>query len=135
MKIVIFIIIIVLSIVRAVNQNKNKAKRGRKPIQQKPVNDIWEELLGEKEVGDQEFPGEGLVAEDIGEVVPEETEKKEMTEEQYRFDPQKEGISDIPEVQEPLKVYVKKKKIRIDGEKFSARKAVIYNEILNRKYV
>jgi hypothetical protein len=32
------------------------------------------------------------------------------------------------------KVVKEKKRLRVDGGKFSLKKAIVYNEILNRKY-
>jgi len=51
----------------------------------------------------------------------------------YRFQVQEEGVSDIPD-EEKKAVPEKRKKVKICGEEFSLRKAVIYSEILNRKY-
>lgn len=50
----------------------------------------------------------------------------------YQFSTVKEGRSDIEKKTE--KVVKPKRKVMIEGEAFSLKKAVIYNEILNRKY-
>jgi len=51
----------------------------------------------------------------------------------YQFSAGSEGSSDIQKsiLEEPVR---KRRKALIDGEKFSLKKAVIYSEIINRKY-
>ena len=67
-----------------------------------------------------------------------ETEEEELVVEtveqaKYQFNSEKEGKSEIKE--ERIKTLSPvRKKVQVGGENFSLRKAVIYSEILNRKY-
>lgn len=51
----------------------------------------------------------------------------------YNFEPKNEGSSEIDEKEVTEKPVIKYRKL--SGEGFSLRKAVIYSEILNRKYL
>jgi hypothetical protein len=136
MKILIFIVVIIISIVRAVNKNKDKIQKAPKVPQnepQQPLNEIWETILEDKkdvetEIREEFFPEESEIEEFVPEPIVEKAESK------YQFRPQEEGASDI--VESPKKMMtVSKKKKNILGKDFSLKKAVVYSEIINRKYV
>ncbi len=127
--IVVIIITILIAVLGALSQRKKRqtAQEQGKTQQQKPF-DFWEMLNDQGTAEDpyQHYEPETEIEEEPLDVVP---EKKPV----YQFSASREGSSDITETQfkEPVRT---KRKVLVDGEKFSLRKAVIYNEIMNRKY-
>lgn len=124
--ILVIILTLVVAVVGALGQRKKKrnlpqAESGGAGTE---TPDFWDTIMGAQE---QPMPQP---------VVQEEVEESEevaqpVSEPGFQFSVQNEGASDIEEEE---KVEVVKRKVKIDGEDFSLRKAVIYNEILNRKY-
>jgi len=127
--IVVIIITILIAVLGALSQRKRRqaAQTHGNTQQQKPF-DFWEMLNDERAPEDpyQHFESEPEIEEEPIDVVPKEKSV-------YQFVPSNEGRSDIAEpiLKEPVR---KKRKVLVDGEKFSMRKAVIYSEIMNRKY-
>lgn len=122
------IIVIILTLVVAVvgifnQQRKKKAAQSSAVVENKKSVDFWD--MFSEETGGQE------------EVEPYHVESDEVSEEpeikqEYQFVARTEGSSDL---KKKVKVALKKKtQAKIEGEDFSLRKAVIYSEILNRKY-
>ena len=130
---VVIILTILVAVVGALSQRKKRLEKeaakktpGSQPNQ--PM-DFWE-LLREQSTGQHPFdeaePIVDFEEEEPVDVVPAQQPV-------YQFSAGNEGNSDIKEsiMEEPQK---KRHKVLIDGEKFSLRKAVIYSEIINRKY-
>ncbi len=120
---------VLVAVVGAFGQRKKqKNRQAVGKTQSKQPMDFWEMLREQsRENVPSAEPEQVFEAEDESiDVVP----KQEPV---YRFRPQNEGASNIvpTRVEEPKK---KERKVLIDGEKFSLRKAVIYSEIMNRKY-
>ena len=133
--IVVIILTILVAVVGALSQRKKRqqaeAAKKNPGVQSQPNQpfDFWE-MLREESTPVHPFDEPEPVMENLMEehvdTVP---EPKPV----YRFSAKDEGSSDIKEsiVEAPQK---KRYKVLIDGEKFSLRKAVIYSEIMNRKY-
>jgi len=127
--IVVIIITILVAVLGIVSQRK-KRESAQTPgnLQQPKPFDFWEMLNEERAAQDpyQHFESEPEIEEEPIDIVPKEKPV-------YQFVPSSEGRSDITEpiLKEPVR---KKRKVLVDGEKFSMRKAVIYSEIMNRKY-
>ena len=128
--IVVIILTVLVAIIGVAGQRKKRRnlQTSGKTQPGKPMN-FWELLQEQSKIEDpySEYESE----------IEEEEEKIKTVPEQkpaYQFKTENEGSSDIVEQvkEEPR---VKKSKVFIDGEKFSLRKAVIYSEIMNRKYI
>lgn len=132
--IVVIILTILVAVVGALSQKKKRreAAAPKKPQPNQPDGpmSIWEILREQSSTGTHPFdepePMFEAVKEEPVDRVPEPRPA-------YQFSASSEGSSDI---KEPILVEPKKKphKVTIDGEKFSLRKAIIYSEIMNRKY-
>lgn len=134
------LIVIILTLVVAVigiigQRNKKKAAQantipGEAPKQQ-PM-DFWDVIMNEGNKPQYQPPvfyEEIEEEEEIIEVKPPIVEKQR----QYEFLAEDEGRSGIEEeLRKALEP--RARKVKIQGEEFSLRKAVIYSEILNRKY-
>jgi hypothetical protein len=116
----------------AIGQLKKKKEGQGKPDQPKTGGDLWdlfnEEIFPEQPKAKTE---PGMVPEEYEDEYVEEYEPYE-NEQKYEFKPVNEGGKIIENKTTP-KTPVIKNEIRAK-EKFSLRKAVIYSEILNRKY-
>ncbi len=135
------LIVIILTIVVAAigiigQRNKKKAAQvnstpGETPKQQ-PM-DFWDVIMNEGNNATQYQPQAYYEQEE--EEITEEPVKTQVVEKpkQYDFVPENEGRS---EIEEELRKALEPRgrKAKIEGEDFSLRKAVIYSEILNRKY-
>ena len=122
--IVVIILTLIVAVVGILNQQRKK-KAAQNPVatENKKSTDFWD-LFTEDPGGQEEVEPDYIEPE----VVREEPKIKQ----QYQFVARAEGRSDL---KEKVRVVVKKKTLgRIEGEEFSLRKAVIYSEILNRKY-
>lgn len=127
------IIVIILTLIVALfgiisNKKKKNATQAAATETTNEPSDFWDMIMdGGNKVQEANIP----------EYVEPEPEVEEMEEPvikpKYQFSSSNERRSDIKD--ELKKVVVQKKKVTIDGEKFSLKKAVIYNEILNRKYL
>jgi len=133
--VVVIILTIIIAVVGALSQRKKRqqmeaAKKNQGTQPRQPV-DIWE-LLREQSTIDDPFeeidpePEIEIIKEKPVDTVP---EPKPV----YQFSSGDEGTSDMKQssLEKPPK---KRHKVLIDGEKFSLKKAVIYSEIMNRKY-
>ncbi|MCK3683853.1 hypothetical protein [Maribellus sp. YY47] len=126
---IVILLTILVAVVGVLNQRKKK-KEGLRPGAEsagQPA-DFWEMLMQQEEQRPvyQPFDEEEEPAEEVVVAVP----KPEPV---YSFKAEAEGSSEVVEKMKILQ-RPQKKKVLIDGERFSIRKAVIYNEIMNRKY-
>lgn len=125
--IVVIILTLVVTGFGIYNQHrKKKAASAQVSAEPKETPDFWDMIMDKADVVEEE---EVLVPKPR-EVVKEKRES--VVKPKYNFTPSAEGQSDIDDAVK--KQITKKRKVRIDGEEFSLRKAVIYNEILKRKY-
>ncbi|WP_167610307.1 hypothetical protein [Maribellus sediminis] len=134
------LIVIILTIVVAAigiigQRNKKKAAQvngtpGEAPKQQ-PM-DFWDLIMNEENRATQFQPQAYYEEED--EIIEEQKQPPVVEKpRQYEFAADNEGRSDIEEeLRKALEP--RARKLKIEGEEFSLRKAVIYSEILNRKY-
>lgn len=129
--IVVIIITILIAVVGVMGQRKKRKDMqaaGKVPPKQEV--DFWELLREQSLVENDPFEH----ATPIIESEEEPLDTVPVQEPVYQFKAQQEGSSDIVEtvIKAPKK---KKRTVLIEGEKFSLRKAVIYSEIMNRKYI
>ena len=131
-----FLIILTLIIAVVGAFNRKKKKNAPAPAEtdgDKQPSSFWDMIMDEQ----------GLTDEPVGPYVDDEPEFEEeqpvvqqykapVPKQGYSFSAESEGKSEIKE--EMKKLEKKKRHVFIDGEKFSLKKAVIYSEILNRKY-
>lgn len=106
-----------------------KKKKQSQPVQegaQEQPNNIWDMIQREMNPVPPPAPQPEIEEFDV-----EETEVRTYQPE-YKFEAKNEGSSQIDE--KVLSDTAAKKYRKVAGEKFSLRKAVIYSEILNRKY-
>lgn len=125
--IIVIILTLLVAVFGALNQQrKKKAAQNSAPEQSKQPTGFWDMIMDNQAVQEEvipEYDDQATVVEKYPE--PEVTPK-------YEFVPSSEGSSDVKA--EIKAVSKEKSAVTVDGEKFSLRKAVIYNEILNRKY-
>lgn len=127
--IVVIILTLVVTAFGIYNQSRKK-KAASAPVegQQKQPTDFWDMIMDKDQVAEDETEEfEPVRAETYAE------KQAPVPEPQYTFTPTAEGKSDI--LDEKKEKIPLKRKVKIDGEEFSLRKAVIYNEILKRKYI
>jgi hypothetical protein len=123
--IVVLILTLLIVVLGAIGQIKKKRPVQTDANQNNNSGGFWDLLEGEPEIIPQSPEFNQPVVE------PEPTEM--MSEEpEYKFTPSNEGRSNIKrEFSEMLK---EEKTKKILDENFSLRKAIIYSEIINRKY-
>nr|WP_321358620.1 hypothetical protein [uncultured Draconibacterium sp.] len=125
------IVVIILTLIVAVFGILNKTrKKNAAPGQPAPSADgtqnFWEMLLDNENESQQNVPPPVYEEEFIEEPAPEPKPA-------YEFIAEKEAVQTI---KKPMRRLSKtKKKKLVMGEEFSLKKAVIYSEIINRKYV
>jgi len=129
---VVIILTILVAVVGALSQRKKRqAARQASPVEEakQPV-DFWDMIMEEgKQAHQYREPQPYMEPEDVEPEPVMEAPKKE----EYTFTPENEGKSVMDHgLDKSLENRIRK--VIVDGEKFSLRKAVIYNEILNRKY-
>ncbi|MCY1722703.1 hypothetical protein OU798_20305 [Prolixibacteraceae bacterium Z1-6] len=124
---IVIILTLAVAVIGVINQQKKK-KAAQNPAGKvtKQPTDFWDMIMD----------AQNEQAENVPEYVEPQTEFEEYKEPEdkieYQFVPSSEGIT---EIENETKVISKKKlQATVDGEEFSLRKAVIYNEILQRKY-
>ena len=127
---VVLILTLIIVVLGAIGQFKKKKPAPANETQKSSSEDFWDMLTSEQEFVAQQ-PEVTPAAEPIQpEPVP-ETPK-------YTFTPENEGISDLTKTDDLTKqsIYTdeEEKTGKTDTEKFSLRKAIIYSEIINRKY-
>ncbi len=124
----VIILTLIIAVVGALNSRKKKtANKAPTAGGSNPSSDLWNLIMNQEEQAEEE---QGRAYVEPVQVMT-EFESPEVKQE-YTFSPASEGKTDIPKAME---VKAKeKKKVLVDGEEFSLRKAVIYHEILNRKY-
>ncbi len=128
--ILVIILTLIVALVGFFGKKKQKENQASQSQQAKQPHDLWNVLMFDEDVpAPVEEQEDHVAVETAEEKVAAAPEKQPV----YRFDAQEEGASDI---QDELKrtALKKRKKVKVCGEEFSLRKAVIYNEILNRKY-
>jgi hypothetical protein len=105
---------------------KKKESQQPEPPQNEP-DDIWGLFQPQRERQVQETgPFTGFIEEP-------ESSIESFNTPYYRFDPQQEGASLLKDRVSPIQP--ESKKTKMDKVGFSLKKAVIFSEILNRKYV
>jgi hypothetical protein len=124
--IIVIILTLVVAVVGVLNQNKKKkaAQQASGGKTQSP--DIWDMLVSEQEIEEekeQRYLQNELSVED-NEVSLAKTGNAFVSVREASFFAPKDV----------KKVVKEKKRLRVDGGKFSLKKAIVYNEILNRKY-
>lgn len=133
---VVIILTILVAVVGALSRKKKKREANLPPVDgpqktSQPM-DLWDMIMQE-ENETQPIEEQEYAKVEMEKPEPEETLDSVPKKPNYSFSPSVEGQSDIEGVlKKSLKP--KSKKVYVDGEKFSLRKAVIYNEILRRKY-
>jgi hypothetical protein len=124
---VVIILTLIIAVVGVIGQSKRKKQAAAQGNTQKKEGDFWE-LLNEDPFQLIKPKTENVVEEVVEEAEPYENEQD------YEFYANREGgrfITEEPKVETPQETSpVQKQK-----KNFSLRKAVIYNEILNRKYI
>lgn len=124
----VIILTLVIAVVGALNRKKKK-KAPNVPLAEdaQSGNDLWDLIMNEEQDPITEMYEEELVPEPIVE------ERNEPSKRQvYSFNASNEGKSVVEET--PVLKKTKKRKTLIAGEEFSLKKAVIYSEVMNRKY-
>lgn len=125
------LVVIILTLLVAgagiIGQLKKKKQAAQSDGEPKKGKDIWD-LLGEGM-----FPQEQVPEQPAAEEIEQEELEPYINEQNYRFEAKNKGGKIIEEETKPSKTTIPQtgKKIK---EEFSLRKAVIYSEILNRKY-
>lgn len=131
METIFYIIAIIIIVLRAVYQNKKKTQKAQKTvISESPLEEVWKEIMEDEKTIEQSIKEEpDIVEKPIGEI-------ENIPFSEYKIKSQEE-ISEVGTFSKkaPIKTFSKKKKIKIDGDDFSMKKAIIYSEIMNRKYV
>lgn len=131
--IVVIILTLIVALFGVLNKKKKKTPGGTTQGAQSESNNIWDLIMN----GDNE-PEESL--QEFAEPVAVAKENENIEEKQkFGFSAQNEGVSVFkPEKTEAIKetkaTLKRRKKVLIEGEEFSLRKAIIYSEIMNRKY-
>lgn len=126
--VLVIILTLVVAVLGALNQRKKRKEALNKPAAPATgqSQDFWDMLLDDDSYVQQDIPMP--VSEEVVEVetVP---EPKPI----FEFKADREAPHSI---KQPMKKLTKaKKKKLVMGEEFSLKKAVIYSEIINRKYV
>lgn len=123
--IVVLILTLLIFVLGAIGQIKKKRSAQTNTGQNNKPGSFWDLLEGEPEFVEQPEEFNPVVEPQQSEIIKKETE--------YKFTPSNEGKTNIyDEIVEDLKE--EKKKEKILDENFSLRKAIIYSEIINRKY-
>lgn len=125
--IVVIILTLIVAVFGILNKKRKKEVSPAKPASSSgSTQDFWDMLLDD----------ESDVPQDIRRPVREEEVKVEPVSEakpNYEFKADREAVRSI---KKPMKKLTRtKKKKLVMGEEFSLKKAVIYSEIINRKYV
>lgn len=133
---IVIILTLLIGAAGAIGQLKKKKQEQGAPKEPKSGGDIWdlfnEEIFPQEPVIENEtVPMVEEYEEENDEVYKEEFEPY-INEQKYEFKARNEGGKIIEQQSEP-KTRSVKNEIKTK-EKFSLRKAVIYSEILNRKY-
>lgn len=122
---VVIILTLIIAGVGILGQVKKRKQGAPLPEGEKKAENIWD--LIQQEINPvQNIPQPEYIEDEVEEA--EEAEQKPS----YEFEVQNEGSLVAENKMEGVKSSKKLRKIA--GEKFSLRKAVIYSEILNRKY-
>lgn len=123
--ILVIILTLIVAVIGALGQRKKKTNKTQPAGAQNESSDFWDVIMGQEEQVE--------MRPEMEEIQETEEPVKPDPKPAYQFAVQNEGTSDIKE-EEDKKVKVEKRRILVEGEEFSLRKAVIYHEILNRKY-
>jgi hypothetical protein len=123
---IVIILTLIIAGAGAIGQMKKKKQATSAPGKQKNSDNIWD--MFKEEVFQQEAHNETeYYIDEAPESIPYENEQG------YKFDSKNEGgviIDKLAKANPSVKNSIKERK-----EGFSLRKAVIYSEILNRKYI
>lgn len=127
---IIILLTILVAVVGALNQRKKK-REGQQPASEdagQPT-DFWEMIMQHEE----QPPAYQMMPQQEEEVYDEAIDVVPEAKPVYSFKADAEGSSEVVEKKVILQRQ-QKKPVLIDGEEFSIRKAIIYSEIMNRKY-
>lgn len=123
--IILTLVVAVIGIIRG--KNKKNTPTVAESEEPKQSTDFWDLIMNDQEE---------VIAEPVSDFVETEPDvaevKRTNVKPKHTFSAANEGQSDIKD--EIIEKVRTNKKVMIDGEKFSLRKAVIYSEIMNRKY-
>ncbi len=130
---IVIILTILVAVVGALNQRKKKREAEASASASEEAGqpaDFWEMIMQQEERPPvyQTVPQE---EEDLYDEVVDTVPKPKPV---YQFKAEAEGSSEVLEVKKILQREAKKP-VMVDGEEFSIRKAIIYSEIMNRKYI
>ncbi len=123
---VVIILTLIVAVIGLVSQARKKKNAQQKPQENNSPQNFWEAIQREMNPEPQ-IPEQEYVENDY------EDMEEEVSVPEYKFEAREEGSSDIVQKKVVVKLPVKKPR-KVAGEKFSLKKAVIYSEILNRKY-
>ena len=128
-----YLVIIITLIIAVVGALKGRKKKKAPPVAapegQNQNPDFWDMIMDNQGKNEEELVVDSAESEYQSANEPVVSSKQKGSD---IFTPVNEGASDIKE--EVKKVVKTKKRVLIEGEDFSLRKAVIYSEIMNRKY-
>jgi hypothetical protein len=122
--IVVIILTLLVAVIGIVSQTKKRKTVNQQPGTANRPQNIWDLLETQMTPEPQKYEPEPDQDDDILDIVPDTPV--------YEYDTKNEGKSIIKEKAEPAISAEEIKKPK--KEKFPLRKAVIYSEILNRKY-
>ena len=122
---VVIILTLIIAVVGILGQVKKKKQSPPLPEGEEKPENIWDLIKSEMNPV-QNIPQQEFIEDDVEEI--EETERKPSYE--FKVRNEKGSVTD----NEMKEVPSSKKLRKIGGEEFSLKKAVIYSEILNRKY-
>ena len=124
---VVIILTLLVATIGIISQSKKRQAANKQPQPGKTPQNFWDLLQSQVEAEQQhyepelEFEQEDEPVDSVP-IIP-----------QYKFETENEGTSDIKEkMNQEISV---EEKLKSKKEKFPLKKAVIYSEILNRKYI
>ena len=128
---VVLILTLIIVVLGAIGQFKKKKPEQPNESQNNSSEDFWDMLTEENEF----VPQQPKVTPEVKQVQPDPVAPKSRS---YTFSAKNEGISDLTKTddltKQPMQVYKEEETDKTNTEKFSLRKAIIYSEIINRKY-
>lgn len=125
----VIILTLIIAVVGILNRKKKKNAPKLSVVEgAEQSSDFWDVIMNQQE--------EEFVEEPVDEYIePEpvvERYKQAVEKPKYFFTAANEGKSNIPDATKAKPI--RKRKVMIEGEEFSLKKAVIYSEIMKRKY-
>ncbi len=129
--VLVIILMLIFTVVGAISQNKKKkaqqlSKAGKTPTKK----NFWDELIAE----DEEYPQPQTVIHEQPDTMSPIVEQQPVAEIKTKNTMSGGSLSDIMKSAEPIAITKPKVRQNRLQRKFSLRDAVVYSEILNRKY-